>query len=163
MPLTPLPPLPDVLPPEVTEDGTLVIEAIDDGQFLERANAAWLVAMREAIRREGKASVTLSLIVTPTEIEVENETAEEDEDPEMQRAFKVATKVRMNLPDVKCDTVLVPDSEGRIRTDVRVVRHVLRPIGPGRFVNQHGEETDDAGIVVVAESSRGPRRTTAQG
>lgn len=137
-----VPSIPDTVPASL-EPGVLLLDAVDDGTFMERANAAWLSVMREAIRTGGKASITMKVSIAPDKARDESPTADDPAVAE-QPPFSVKTQIKVTLPDKKAEAIFIPAPEGVIRTDLRTIRKVLRP-ADGAFVDQRGERCDEEG------------------
>src|SRR5689334_22738221 len=115
-------PLPPTSPRTVVvaEDPILTVETVNDGMLLDDANDALAKAIKEAVARKGKAKVTLTITVGPG-------------GKDLPDAMKVTGAVSLSLPKIESAKIVLPTPDGKITTDLKSVRKVLRPISDGKF------------------------------
>jgi hypothetical protein len=127
---------PRLLPPPassvvVQEDALLTIETVNDGALLDDANDALAKAIKEAVKRKGKSKVTLVITVGPG-------------GKDMPEAMKVTGSVTLALPKIESAKMVLPTPDGKITTDLKSIRKVLRPISGGQFEDVRTGEVVDA-------------------
>lgn len=125
--LRPLPPSAVV----VEEDSILTFEAVNDGALLDEANEALAKVIREAVKARAKGSVTLKVSIGPG-------------GKDMPDAMKVTGSVSLSLPKVEAAKIMLPTPDGRITTDLKTVRKVLRRVSGNQFEDVRTHEVVDA-------------------
>jgi len=124
----------------VEEDAVLTIETVSDGTLIDRANDALAQAIREAVKHKAKATVTLKVSIAPG-------------GKDMEDAMKVTSSVSLALPKIESAKIHLPTPDGRITTDLKSVRKVLRRIAGGSFEDVRTGEVVDVNGVSTPETT----------